>query len=472
MGCCCSCSDPAKRGNSVVIKTSIIAALAGLLFGLDIAYVNGSLQFIVKDFNVLPAHEGYVAGFLLFGCAVGAIFSGFLSRKFGRKKCLVLSAAMFTVFTVICVLSPNYHFFLGVRFVLGLAIGIASFVAPLYLAEIAPYKMRGGLIAMYQLMITIGIFLMFLSNAALEFTESWKLMMLVLVIPSAIMLIGAFTLPESPRWFVLVGKDEESKKVLTKVRNTKEEVDFEYNEIKTSIDGSTGGVMELLKKPFFLKVVFLGFMLQTLQQFTGMNAFMYYSGDIFKEAGFSSPAVATVIVGLVNMLTTLIAIKYVDRLGRKPLMYGGLAILIVSCAIAGYIFHLKELGHVLTAGNKITLLIFCILFIFGFAVSLGPVVWILCSEIQPLEGRDLGITVSTTANWVMNTVIGTFTPIWFVSLGIDGTFWLFGFCCILGLFLIKFFTPETKGVPLEEIEMNLKNGLKLKDIGRRVTHKA
>lgn len=470
MGCCCS--DPDKKGNGVVIKTSIIAALAGLLFGLDIAYVNGSLQFIIKDFNVLPSHEGYVAGFLLFGCAVGALFSGFLSRKFGRKKCLVLAASMFTVFTVVCVLSPNYHFFLGVRFILGLAIGIASFVAPLYLAEIAPYKMRGGLIAMYQLMITIGIFLMFLSNAALEFTESWKLMMLVLVIPSAIMLIGAFTLPESPRWFVLVGKDEESKNVLTKVRNTKEEVDFEYNEIKTSIDGSTGGVMELLKKPFFLKVVFLGFMLQTLQQFTGMNAFMYYSGDIFKEAGFSSPAVATVIVGLVNMLTTLIAIKYVDKLGRKPLMYGGLAILIVSCAIAGYIFHLKELGHVLTSANKITLLIFCLLFIFGFAVSLGPVVWILCSEIQPLEGRDLGITVSTTANWVMNTVIGTFTPIWFVNLGIDGTFWLFGFCCLLGVFLMKFFTPETKDVPLEEIEMNLKNGLKLKDIGRRVIRNA
>ena len=468
MSCCC-CGDKSKEGSKgVVIKTSIIAALAGLLFGLDIAYVNGSLQFIVKDFNILPSHEGYVAGFLLAGCAIGAIFSGFLSRKFGRKKCLVLAALMFTVFTVVCVLSPNYNFFLGVRFILGLAIGIASFVAPLYLAEIAPAKMRGGLIAMYQLMITIGIFLMFLSNAALEFTESWKLMMLVLVIPSAIMLIGALTLPESPRWFVLVGRDEESKKVLTKVRNSKEEVDFEYNEIKTSIDGSTGGIFALLKKPFFIKVVILGFMLQTLQQFTGMNAFMYYSGDIFKEAGFNNPAVGTIIVGLVNMLTTLIAIKYVDRLGRKPLMYFGLCMLIICCAIAGYIFHLKELGHVLSGVEKITLLIFCLLFIFSFAVSLGPVVWILCSEIQPLEGRDFGITVSTTANWVMNTVIGTFTPIWFVNLGIDGTFWLFGFCCFLGIFLMKFFTPETKDIPLEELEMNLKNGMRLKDIGQRV----
>lgn len=455
--------------HSIVMKVSIIAALAGLLFGLDIAYVNGTLEFITTEFNLDVTAQGAVAGYLLGGAAVGALFSGWLSRKFGRKKVLVLAAAMFTVSIILTVLAHIFTIFLVARFITGLAIGVASFVAPLYLSEIAPYKIRGALIAMYQLMITIGIFLMFLSNAALSFTGSWRIMLSVLLIPSLIMLFGTLTLPESPRWMALVGKLDSAREILNKIRKSKDEVDFEIQEIKETMNVKSRG-FSLLCKKYFLKVVLLGILLQCLQQFSGMNAFMYYSGQIFEAAGFTNPSIGTVIVGLVNVLTTIVAIKFVDRIGRKPILYMGLSILVVSCAIVGYIFSLQTKGVMLSSIQQDMLLIFCLLFIIGFAVSLGPIIWIICPEIFPLGGRDLGVTITTMANWIFNSIIGGYTLVWFKTIGVGQTFWIFGAACLLGFILVRYFTPETKDVPLEELELNLEEGVALKDLGKRRTH--
>lgn len=454
----------------IVIKVCVIAALAGLLFGLDIAYVNGALEFIVRDFHLTVAESGEVAGYLLAGAAVGALFSGWLSRTFGRKKVLVLAALIFTLVTIISAASNTFGMFLITRFVVGLAVGIASFVAPLYLSEVAPYKLRGGLIAMYQLMITIGIFLMFLSNAALAHTGSWRIMLLVLVVPSLIMLIGALTLPESPRWKVLTGKVADAEQILYKIRGNKAEVDFELAEIKATVKDKIS-VFGMLSKGYFVRIVILGILLQALQQFCGMNAFMYYSGQIFHAAGFQDPAIATVVVGLVNVLTTLIAIKLVDKIGRKPIMYFGSTFLILSCVIVGYIFNMETQGVVLSQTMQYALLISCLLFIFSFAISLGPIIWILCAEIFPLEGRDLGITITTMTNWICNTIIGTYTLTWFTTLGVGNTFWFFGAVTFAGIFLVKFFTPETKNIPLEELEANLKSGQPLRKIGHRTVVK-
>ena len=457
------------KSKSVVMRVCLIAALAGLLFGLDIAYVNGSLEYIVREFHLSEEQSQQIAGVLLAGAAFGALGSGWISHKFGRKKVLVLSAVIFTAFTVLGILSHTINLFLITRFVIGIAIGIASFVAPLYLSEMAPYKIRGGLIAMYQLMITVGIFLMFLSNAALSHTESWRLMMAVLLIPSTVMLIGTLTLPESPRWLTLVGREKEAEQILSTIRETPSEVKFEMAEIKEALVGARSG-FKLMTQPFFLKAIALGIALQLLQQFCGMNAFMYYSGKIFASAGFTNPAIATIIVGLVNMLTTLVAIKYVDRWGRKPILYLGLTLLVISCTVVGYIFQMESTGVALSTAAQYTLLAFCILFIFAFAISLGPIIWILCSEIFPLEGRDLGLTISTMTNWIGNTIIGSYTLTWFNTMGTSGTFWFFGAVSLVGFILINRFTPETKDVPLEEIEMNLKAGKKLRDIGQRVNH--
>ncbi len=458
-----------QSSNHMVIKVGVVAAFAGLLFGLDIAYVNGSLKFIVQEFNLSVEDSGKVAGYLLAGAAFGALFSGWISRKYGRKFVLVFAAALFTFATIFTVLVHSFSLFLMARFIMGLAVGIASFVAPLYLSEIAPFKIRGSLIAMYQLMITIGIFLMFVSNAILESTGSWRIMLIVLLIPSVVMLLSTLKLPESPRWFVLNGDLAKARNVLEYIRSNKDEIDFELNEIKETLQNENS-LSAILTKGYFIKILILGVLLQCLQQFSGMNAFMYYSGKIFESAGFTNSSTVTVIIGLTNVLTTLIAIKFVDKIGRKPILYFGLLILLIACAIIGYLFMMQSNGVQLTAIEQYILLICSLLFIFGFAVSLGPIIWMLCAEIFPLEGRDFGITVTTMANWIFNTLIGGYTLILFKKLGIGQTFWLFDLVYILGFVLIYFFTPETKNVPLEEIELNLKSGLPLAQIGKRNHH--
>lgn len=453
-----------SKANGLVIRISIIAALAGLLFGLDVAYVNGTLDFVVKEFGLNISDSGNVAGYLLAGAATGALFSGWLSRKFGRKKILVLAAIVFTGSILFTIASHTFTIFLFGRFITGLAVGIASFVAPLYLSEIAPFKVRGALIAMYQLMITIGIFLMFISNSLLSFTGSWRIMLAVLLVPSIIMLIGTLSLPESPRWVLLKGDSNKALGILQKIRATDDEVKFELEEIKSTLNNKNGG-MKVLTKGYFIKVIVLGILLQAVQQFSGINAVMYYSEKIFATAGFTNPAIGTIIVGLVNVITTIIAVKFVDKLGRKPILYFGLGILVISCLSVGYFFNIQAHGTILSQMQQYMLLAFCLLFVFGFAVSLGPIIWIVCSEIFPLEVRDLGVTVTTMANWVFNAIIGNYTLVWFSNIGVGQTFYIFGGTCLIGFILVKFFTPETKNITLEELEINLKQGKPLKYIG-------
>ncbi|AFJ43832.1 sugar porter family MFS transporter [Francisella orientalis] len=397
-----------KKINFVVIRVAIIAALAGLLFGMDIGYVNGSLHFISQTFDLSVTESGHVSSVLLLGAACGALCSGFLSKYYGRRKVLLITAAIFSIFTIVCILAPNYEVFISSRFILGIAVGIASFIAPLYLSEIVPKEFRRALIALYLLMITIGLFLVFLTNSALESTGSWRIILTVLAVPSVIIFFGCLTLPRSPRWLVLKGNNEEAALVLKKIRSSEARALEEHEEIRQTTD--TGiSIFSLLKQKFFIKVVLLGIALQAFQQFTGMNAFMYYSTDIFKLAGFTNPSTSTIVIGLLNMLTTFLAIKYVDKFGRKPILYFGLSLLITSCLVVGFIFKAHfAYGQpmVLSQTLQWTALIFCLLFIFGFAIS-----------------------------------------------------------CIVCLLFVKFFVPETKDVSLEEIENNLRVGKRLAKIG-------
>ncbi|MBK2028485.1 sugar porter family MFS transporter [Francisella noatunensis] len=449
-----------EKINSVVIRVAIIAALAGLLFGMDIGYVNGSLHFISQTFDLSMAESGHVSSVLLLGAACGALCSGFLSKHYGRRKVLLIAAAIFSIFTIVGILAPNYEIFISSRFILGIAVGIASFIAPLYLSEIAPKEFRGALIALYQLMITIGLFLVFLTNSALESTGSWRIMLAVLAVPSVIMFFGCLTLPRSPRWLVLKGNNEEAALVLKKIRSSEAEALEEHEEIRQTTHTGVS-IFSLLKQKFFIKVVLLGIALQAFQQFTGMNAFMYYSTDIFKLAGFTNPSTSTIVIGLLNMLTTFLAIKYVDKFGRKPILYFGLSLLITSCLVVGFAYGQPM---VLSQTLQWTALIFCLLFIFGFAISMGPVIWILCSEIQPIEGRDFGVTASTMSNWICNAIIGNFALTW-LTFHPDSTFFGFAISCIVCLLFVKFFVPETKDVSLEEIENNLRAGKRLAKIG-------
>lgn len=456
-----------KKINFITVKIAVIAALAGLLFGMDTGYINGSLKFIAQSFQLSESQQGNVASILLVGAAIGALFSGFLSKKFGRRKVLVIAGGIFSLATIISIFAPNYEVFFIARFFLGIGVGVASFIAPLYLSEISPKEFRGALVGMYQLMITIGIFLIFITNSALEHTGSWRLMLVALAIPSILMFVGCLTLPRSPRWLVLTGKNAEAEAVLKKIRNTESEAVAEYNEIKETTDPNVK-TFSMLKHKFFIKVLLLGMALQIFQQLTGINVFMYYSAQIFEGAGFTNPMISTVAIGLLNVITTIVAIKYIDKFGRKPILYFGLALIVISCFIVGGIFttnYTPGKAMMLPQELQWTALAFCLIFVFGFAISMGPIVWILCSEIQPTEGRDLGITASTMSNWISNAIIVNFS-LAFVIHAPGKVFIFFGIASIVCFIFVKIFVPETKDVSLEEIETNLRSGKRLAHIGR------
>lgn len=456
-----------KKINFITIKIAVIAALAGLLFGMDTGYINGSLKYIAQTFDLNEYQQGHVASILLVGAAIGALCSGFLSKKLGRRKVLLIAGAIFSLATLSSIFAPNYETFFCARFVLGVGVGIASFIAPLYLSEISPKEFRGALIGMYQLMVTIGLLLIFITNTALDSTHSWRLMMVALAIPSILMFIGCLTLPRSPRWLVLIGNDSEAELVLKKIRISQEDAQKEFMEIKETTHTNINP-FSMLKHKFFIKVILLGMGLQIFQQLTGINVFMYYSSQIFEGAGFTNPMVSTMTIGLLNVLTTVLAIKYIDRFGRKPVLYFGLVLVIISCLVVGGIFtshHVIGQAMVLSSNLQWTALAFCLVFVFGFAIAMGPVVWILCSEIQPVEGRDLGITASTMSNWVSNAIIVNFS-LAFVIHSPGKVFIFFGIASLVCLLFIKLFVPETKGVSLEEIENNLRVGKRLAKVGQ------
>ena len=454
-----------------------IAAFGGLLFGIDQGFMNGSLELIIKDLHLTVDQGANFASILLWGSVIGAVFSGFVARTIGRKNTLLITAVVFAVFSFLSMLVNSYQILTTFRFILGLSVGVASFSVPLYLSEIAPTRMRGGFVSMYQMMITVGIFMVFVTNYFIgEATGNWRPMFLAITIPACIMLIGICFIPKSPRWLFLKKRKNAAKEVLQKTRFTQEEVDFELNEMQeaTAMKDASGGFFAMLGKSYFLKVLFLGVIIQIAQQVTGINSVIYYSTSIFIGAGIKSPVIATIIVGLVNMLTTVLAVLFVDKLGRKPILYFGYSVMAISLFICAWIFHVESLGSPLNGFERGSVVVFTLVFIFAFAISAGPIAWVICAEIFPLKGRDLGVTVTTATNWITAAlVVGLSLPIMKYADGSPNPaggshlFIFFGLCCVAFLFVLKFFIPETKGISLEEVEENLKQGKKLRHIGDR-----
>ncbi|QSH41515.1 sugar porter family MFS transporter [Lentisphaerota bacterium ZTH] len=457
-----------KNARKIIIRACIFAGLGGLLFGLDQGFINGSLSFIKEEMHLSLIQSQSFASIMHLGCIIGVLFSGWVSKTIGRKRTLVLTALFFGFFSLLGAFTHDVFVLYASRFALGLAVGYASFVVPLYFSEIAPAKMRGGFIAMYQLMITIGIFAIFLSNSVIgTYFQSWRLMLGVIALPSIVMFLGAMFIPQSPRWLVLRGREDHAKAVLSSIREHESHAEDELNEIKESLDTDTKqGGWKLLKESYFLRVLGLGILLMLLQQFSGINAVIYYSGEIFKKAGAQHPAMGTVVIGLINVIFTVVAIKYVDKWGRKPILYSGLTVMTLTLLIIGSLFKMQENGIVLGNFSSGLMVAACIVYIAAFAMSLGPIMWIICAEIFPLEGRDFGITVTTATCWVACAIVVQFSLSIIHHFGGSALFFLFAICCVLGFSIVRLFTPETKGVSLEHIEGKLKSGEKLLRIGR------
>ena len=453
-----------KNKKKVVFVICFIAALGGLMFGMDQGTINGTLDEIMKDFGFSTATASTYAGIMMYGCVAGSLISGWISNYLGRKLVLIIASACFALFIITGVTAFNAEILFASRFLLGVTVGIASFAVPVYLSEIAPKQIRGGMVAFYQLMITIGIFMIFVSNATLgQYHVSWRFMVGIIAVPAIVMFICVLFLPRSPRWLMLRNRESEATQVLEKVRNH-ETVAGEIEEIKESLKIKKASPMQLLRKGFFLKVLLVGFVLQILNTLCGINPVMYYSTMIFDHAGVSNAGLVTIILGIVNMLTTIIAVKYVDKIGKKPIIYFGLIGMGCMLLVLSVSFYCLGAGSGMLV--KFALIGGTVIFVFFYAVSLGPTIWAICSEIFPLEGRDFGFAVTTATNWIFNAIAVNFSLIVMDKFGGGLLFLIFAIVCILGVFFVYLFVPETKNISLEKIELNLKNGVKLKHLGR------
>ncbi|ELY4300887.1 sugar porter family MFS transporter [Cronobacter turicensis] len=457
--------------NRQAFTVCFLAALAGLLFGLDMGVIAGALPFLARTFDLNSHQQEIVVSVMMLGAALGALCSGPMSSSLGRRRSLLLGATLFVVGSLGCAAAGNMPMLAIARFILGLAVGVASFTAPLYLSEIAPERIRGSMISLYQLMITIGILAAFISDTALSGGGHWRWMLGIITFPAVVLFIGVLTLPESPRWLMMKRRDALAASVLKRLRNSDKDAQHELNQIRESVKIKQRGWQLFRHNAHFRRSTGLGILLQFMQQFTGMTVIMYYAPKIFEIAGFATTRQqmwGTVIAGLTNVLATFIAIGLVDRWGRKPVLKLGFAVMAVCMGILGFMFYS---GLHSAVGQYLAVLIL-LLFITGFAMSAGPLIWVLCSEIQPLAGRDFGVTCSTMANWIANMIIGASFLTLIDTIGSPNTFWLYGLLNVVCIVLTLLFVPETKNISLEDIERNLMNGAPLRLIGQPVASDA
>jgi MFS transporter, SP family, galactose:H+ symporter len=458
-------AEPIKaHPRAATIFTCVLAALAGLMFGLDIGVISGATHFIQAEFLIDDRTVEWIVSAMMLGAAIGALGAGWMASALGRKRSLILAATLFVAGSLLSGWAWSPATLIGARFVLGLAIGVATFTAPLYLAEVAPVRIRGAMISTYQLMITIGILVAFLSDTAFSYSGNWRWMLGVIAIPGALFLLGVLLLPDSPRWLMMRGRKAEAVVVLTRLRGDAAVVVREVADIEEQLKTPQRGWHLFLQNSNFRRSVGLGVLLQVMQQFTGMNVVMYYAPRIFEGMGYNTESQMwfTAIVGLVNVLATFIAIRLVDKLGRKPILYIGFTVMALGLGVVGTMMHLGIRTHV----EQMFTVAMLLTFIVGFAMSAGPLIWTLCSEVQPLKGRDFGIGCSTFTNWIANMIVGVTFLSLLNGIGNAATFWLYAGLNVVFLVITFLLIPETKGVTLEQIERNLMAGKPLREIGQ------
>jgi MFS transporter, SP family, arabinose:H+ symporter len=438
-----------------VTLVSSVAAVGGLLFGYDTAVVSGAIGFLGEHFHLSPAMTGWTVSSLLIGAMIGSGLSGVASDRVGRKKILLLAALLFTIASIGSAIPTTITQLIWARMLGGVGIGIASSLSPIYIAEIAPASIRGRLVSLNQLAIVIGISAVYFINASVaargtaewNLNTGWRYMFAVGVVPGLLFLILLFVVPESPRWLTKQGRVDEAEKILARV-NGPEQAKAELEEIRHSITAESGRVSELLS-PAMKRPLFVGIALAVLQQVTGINAIMYYAPEIFKNigAGENSSFYQTVLVGLVNLVFTFLAIWLIDRVGRKRLLLVGTVLMSLCLLVVGTAF---QTGH--TAGSWV--LVAILLYVASFAVSFGPVMWVVLSEIFPTRVRGVAMSVATVALWAADYLVSQTFPILIESIGPGMTFYLFLLMSVIAFFFTLRSVPETKGKTLEQIEQS------------------
>lgn len=435
-----------------VVIISVIAAIGGLLFGYDTAVIAGAIGSIQTIFDLSPALTGWAASSAIWGCIIGVIFAGLLSDKFGRKKVLILSAILFFISAVGSSIPNNLTQFVLARLVGGVGVGIASMLSPMYISEIAPAKIRGTLVTLYQLAIVIGINLVYYINlqiassgdAQWNLDIGWRIMLGSEVIPALLFFILLFFIPESPRWLASKGKIDSAKAIIEKINGQNKSAEL-LNEIQDSFNYEKGSILVLFTSGLRMAIV-VGMFLAFFSQITGINAIIYYAPEIFKNIGFGADSAMfqTLIIGIVNTIFTFVAIAFIDKYGRRTLLLWGISGMIICLGGVGLMFHFE-----LSSGPW--LLLFILGFIASFAMSLGPIPWVLISEIFPTKFRGVAMSISILMVWIGVVMITQLTPILLESVGGAFTFWIFMFNAIILIIFTYNMIPETKGKTLEEI---------------------
>lgn len=447
------------NNKNFILFIALSAALGGLLFGYDTAVISGAIGNLTEYFHLTPVETGWAISSALVGCLIGAFFSDYLSNRLGRRATMLITAILFILNSVGTALPNSFTMFVLFRIVGGIGVGIASMVVPMYIAEIAPPKRRGALVGNYQLAIVIGIVVVYFVNyfialqgdAQWNLNIGWRWMFGSEIIPSILFLVFIFLIPESPRWLLQKGKSEQAVAVLEKI-NAPEDVAQVQSEIQNSLEQEDKGQWNNLVNPIYKKALFVGIGLSILQQLTGINAILYYAPEIFKSLGSSTDAslLETSILGVVNLIFTLLAIKWVDKMGRKPLLYIGSAGMTISLAAVGIFIYNEAVGNYV--------LPFLILFMASFSISWGPIVWVLLSEIFPNKIRSLALAISVFIQWVANFVVTQVFPSlmenqWLKD-NFNGAFpfYLFSVICLFSLFFVWKKVPETKNKSLEQMD--------------------
>jgi len=435
--------------SNFVFFVAAVAALAGLLFGFDTGVISGALLYIRPHFHLDPSGEGLVVSGVLIGATFSSILSGRLTDYFGRKKVILATAIVFAIGSIVCALAQSVNALFVGRLVLGLAIGVASYAAPLYISEVAPPDRRGQLVGLNQLFIVLGILLSYVVDYAFSESGSWQMMVAFGALPAIILGVAIIWMPESPRWLTLNNREEEAKSVLTKVRGGAD-VSSELAEIKMGLKEEQGDWREFFSKKMRPALV-VGIGLGLFQQFTGINTVIYYAPTIFQLAGFQSNSVsilATAGVGLVNVLMTVVGLFLIDRVGRRPLLLIGIAGMTFALLALSASFALNLDAEVL----KLVGIGSLALYVASFAISLGPIFWLMISEIYPLRIRGFAMSFATGMQWASNVVVSYTFPLLLKAIGTPQTFAVYAVIAVGAFFFSLFLVPETKGLSLEQIE--------------------
>lgn len=451
-----------------LVFLSVVAALGGFLFGYDTAVISGTIAQVTEQFGLDALQQGWYVGCALIGSIIGVLFAGILSDKFGRKSTMILSAILFSTSAIGCAVSADFNQLVIYRIIGGVGIGVVSIISPLYISEVAVAQYRGRLVSLYQLAVTIGFLGAYLVNYQLLgysmsnpdastgwwnlifVSEVWRGMLGMETLPAIMFFIIIFFIPESPRWLILKGKEEKATNILERIYTSSKEALFQLTETKSVLSSESKSEWKLLLQPGIRKAVIIGVCIAMLGQFMGVNAVLYYGPSIFENAGLSGgdSLFYQVLVGLVNTLTTVLALVIIDKVGRKKLVYYGVSGMVISLIlIATYFIYGESWGI-----SSIFLLIFFIFYVFCCAVSICAVVFVLLSEMYPTRVRGLAMSIAGFALWIGTYLIGQLTPWMLQNLTPAGTFILFAIMCVPYMLIVWKLVPETTGKSLEEIE--------------------